>query len=131
MNDTVRKILILDDDDMVRESLVAFFEDRDWRVISSDSGEDAIQLISKERPDCAIVDIRLPGMDGNTFIRNAIEEGQLFPCVICTGSPEYHIPDDIMLVPTVCDYVFTKPIADMSQLEAALIHMLSKANVKE
>ena len=55
MSDETRTVLILDDDDAVRENLVDFFEDCGWRVLSAANAEDAIELAASELPDGAVV----------------------------------------------------------------------------
>ncbi|PCH61150.1 MAG: response regulator, partial [Gammaproteobacteria bacterium] len=66
-------ILILDDEDVVRQSFVDYFEDNLWRVVQAETAEQALDLLETEQPEVALVDIRLPGIDGDEFIREAIE----------------------------------------------------------
>ena len=66
-----RSILIVDDEETIRQSLIDYFEDRLWRVIEAESGEAALKMLDSESPPGAIVDIRLGGMFGDTFIREA------------------------------------------------------------
>jgi CheY-like chemotaxis protein len=68
----MKTILILDDEKVVRESFLDYFEDHLWNPVQAESGEQALELLKKESPVVAIVDVRLPGMDGNVFIRKSI-----------------------------------------------------------
>lgn len=67
----MKRILILDDEPAVRQSFMDYFEDRLWFPVQAGSGEEALALLMQERQMAAIVDVRLPGMDGNDFIRSA------------------------------------------------------------
>lgn len=124
MNKYQRSILILDDDEAVRESFEYHFEDRGWKVKSISSPEEALQSIEEERPDCAIIDIRLPDMNGDEFIREVYRRNIKLICVICTASPEYNIPNDISSFKGVSNKVFIKPVTDFNLLEKELLHIL-------
>lgn len=119
-------VLILDDDDAVRESFVNFFEDRNWRVLPARTAEEALEVLQSEAPDGAIVDIRLPGMDGAMFIREVSGTHPTLACVLCTGSPEYRPPDDVAEAPQVYAKVIAKPVAEMIELEKALRLQIEK-----
>jgi DNA-binding NtrC family response regulator len=123
-------VLILDDDTAVRESLMYYFEDREWRVLPAATAEDALDLLEREAPDGAVVDIRLPGMDGDAFIRKAIALRPQMCCVISTGSAAYHTPSDVAMHPNVADIVCHKPVQDLSTIENLLLHMIEQVNEK-
>jgi DNA-binding NtrC family response regulator len=58
------RILIVDDEPIVRESLAAFLRERDYNVDLAAGGEEAIALASENRYHLVILDIRMPGVDG-------------------------------------------------------------------
>lgn len=120
MNKNKPILLILDDDDAIRESLIDFFDDRGWLVIGAPTAEVALELIDEYKPNCALVDIRLPGMDGIDFLRIINQKQLTLSCIICTGSPEYSPPTDVLNFPQVSKRVFAKPITDLTLLEQAL-----------
>jgi DNA-binding NtrC family response regulator len=117
--------MIIDDEVVVRQSFSDYFEDRLWRPVLAQSGEEALILLDETSPQCAIVDIRLGGMDGNAFIREAYRKKPQMAFVICTGSPEYAIPSDVSKLSGVSKRVFTKPVSDMADLEAELLRLLT------
>ena len=94
MSESTYTVLILDDDEVVRESFLCYFEDHGWQVWSAASAEEALEVVAREKPGCAVVDIRLPGADGNAFIRDVNGTYPSMACVICTGSPEFMPPTD-------------------------------------
>jgi len=129
MEQTKNSILIVDDELYIRQSFIDYFEDRDWQVFDAESGEAALELLKTRISSAAIVDIRMTGMDGETFIRNASQKYPDMIFVICTGSPEYETAEDIRQCPNVADQVFGKPVTNIDKLEMTLKDMLADKNV--
>ncbi len=122
----MKTILILDDERIVRDSFADYFQDRLWRPVQAESAEQALKLLENESPAAAVVDVRLGGMDGDDFIREARvkEPGMAF--VICTGSPEYAIPDDLLELPQVSNRLFRKPVIAMMDLEEDILRIIER-----
>ena len=62
--DNKNKILIVDDEKIVRESLFHWFEDENYYVDTAEDGETALTKFSKEKFDLFLVDMKMPGMSG-------------------------------------------------------------------
>lgn len=62
------KVLLVDDDDIIRAVLAALFDDRGDDVISASSGEIALDMLDTERPDLIMLDMSMPGMTGFEFL---------------------------------------------------------------
>ncbi len=122
----MKTILILDDEQAVRESFADYFEDQQWRTIQSESAEQALELISHEKPDAAIIDVRLPGMNGNEFIREACKKNSNMVFVLCTGSPKYNLPKTLLDLPCVSHNLFKKPVCNMNDIEKAILQTIEK-----
>ena len=120
-----KKILIVDDEPHIRQSFSDFFEDREWRVYTADSGEAALELLKTRTCSVALVDIRMCGMDGESFIRKASERYSAMFFIVCTGSPEFEISEDLIQLPCVADRVFGKPVTDLNELEETINKLLS------
>jgi signal transduction histidine kinase len=58
------KVLIVDDNAANRALAEAALEDEDYRTIVASDGEEALRLLDEERPDCVLLDVRMPNMDG-------------------------------------------------------------------
>ncbi len=127
MKTDTKTILVVDDEPIIRNSFMDYFEDHEWNTLEADSGESAHELIKTMTPDAVIVDVRMSGMDGNTFIRQAYESTRNTVFFISTGSPEYEIPPDLKKLPRVSDNLFKKPIQDLSALEKDVIFFIEKA----
>ncbi len=130
MSEFMKTILILDDEAFIRQSFVDYFEDSLWRTLQANSGEQALELLEKESPDGAIVDIRLRGMDGDAFIREAYRKKPKMAFVICTGSPEYDVPVDLLKLLCVSSQVFRKPVTNMAELEKNLLRLIAELRNK-
>jgi CheY-like chemotaxis protein len=64
------RILVVDDDPVVAESMLVFLEMEGHTVRSADSGEAALRLIDEFRPQVVLLDIGLPGQDGYGVARS-------------------------------------------------------------
>ena len=58
------KILVIDDDVIVRETIVQILEDRGYTVLSAEDGDRGLALFRAERPDLVITDIIMPEKEG-------------------------------------------------------------------
>jgi len=57
-------VLVVDDEEGIRESLSGIFEDEGCAILTSNSGEEALELLKEQSPDLVLLDIWLPGIDG-------------------------------------------------------------------
>ncbi len=119
-----KRILIIDDEAFVRQSFADFLEDNLRDTLQAESGEDALELLKTTKIAAAIVDIRLGGMVGDEFIRKALMLYSDMVFIICTGSPEYHIPSDLLDSGRVSSKLFNKPVSHLSELNEELVRML-------
>lgn len=69
MPKTSAKLLIIDDDDVVRASLAAYLEDSGFSVLQASNGLQGIQIFEQENPDLVVCDLRMPQMGGLELIR--------------------------------------------------------------
>lgn len=122
------RVLVVDDDEFVRLNLVVFLEDEGFEVLSASNGEEALEILKHKTVDVAVVDMRLPGMDGNAFIlkANDIKPGIRF--IIHTGSINYSIPDPLKNMGIKSEQVFLKPVAEMGLISEAIIAVLKDNN---
>jgi DNA-binding response OmpR family regulator len=63
------RILLVDDDALLRRSLAFSLEQGGFRVHTAASAEEALAVAARERPDLVLLDIGLPGMDGLEALR--------------------------------------------------------------
>jgi CRP/FNR family transcriptional regulator, cyclic AMP receptor protein len=60
----MKKILIIEDNDEVRENTVEILELSEYKVISAANGKEGVEIALKERPDLIVCDIMMPQLDG-------------------------------------------------------------------
>jgi len=65
-----RRLLLIDDDRWVRDSLHLLFESEGCDITALETAEEGLKLVERQTFDIIITDYRLPGMDGLEFIRN-------------------------------------------------------------
>jgi DNA-binding NtrC family response regulator len=126
VTDTLGRILIVEDEEGLRRNLAGFFEDDGFDVITASSGEDGINKMTAIQPDAAIVDIRLPGMDGEDFIIKAHELNPDMRFIVYTGSVSYKPSSKIGAESISIDRVFIKPLLDPSVIVEAVKKQLAK-----
>ena len=122
--------MIVDDEAFIRQSFADWFEDRNWIPLEAESGEQALEIMETESPDCAIVDVRMGGMTGDDFIRRACRRKPEMTFLICTGSPEYGIPADLLDLSCVCEKVFRKPVTNFRALEETMTELIMRNRTK-
>ena len=120
------RILIVDDELFVRQSFADFLEDCLWAPVTAESGEQALGILAETEIDAAIVDIRLGGMIGEEFIRQALPVYPDIVFIICTGSPEYIIPSDLIKSGRVSPQLFSKPVSELSKIDTELKRLLGR-----
>lgn len=64
-----KKILIVDDDALLRRSLAFNLDQAGYNAVTAENAEDALALSRRDRPDLVLLDIGLPGMDGLDALR--------------------------------------------------------------
>ena len=68
------KILLVDDDEWIRDSLSIFFEAEGCNLLTFETAEEAIEAVKQQVYDIVISDYKLPGMDGLEFLRRVKEK---------------------------------------------------------
>lgn len=118
------RILALDDDYQVRNSLAKHLEDEDYDVLEAPSAEEALELLEQEVVDLAIVDLRLPGMDGVEFIKVARMHWTDLKFIIYTGSLNFHLQPNLWPKEIVSPVLFQKPLLDLDGMVEEIERML-------
>lgn len=115
MNNADIRILLVDDDEMIRNCVAAYLEDEGFSVHGAESGEAGLELIVTLLPEVCISDMRLPGMNGEEFIIKAHALCPATGYLLHTGML-YSPSDELRAIGMTPDDVLLKPIHELSNL---------------
>lgn len=79
------KVLIVDDDRRMVHTLADILELSDYRTLEAFSGEEAMQIITQEKPDCVLTDVCMPGMNGVELFQEIQKKHPGLPVVLMTA----------------------------------------------
>lgn len=121
------RILIVDDDSVLRQSLVTYLDDSGYETLEAGDGLQGLEALREQRPDLVLMDLRMPVMDGLTALPTMVEEFPETPVIIVSGMGT--LDDSIKALRAgAWDYI-TKPIHDMAFLEHAVERALERARL--
>jgi len=81
-------IVVIDDDEVVRDSLKALLEVRNFSVVEYPSGRDYLNRKDDVMPGCLILDIHMPDMTGLDLLKQLRQRGDKVPAILITGRRE-------------------------------------------
>jgi len=79
------RILVIDDEGAIRDSLRMILEYEDYQFVGAASGQEGIAAVQRERPDLVLLDIKMPGMDGLEVLRKLHAMDETLPIVMISG----------------------------------------------
>jgi len=79
------RIMIVDDEQPIRDSLQGLFEDEGYLVVCAPSGEEAIARLRKQPVDCVLLDIWMPGIDGLETLSRIQQMDSNMPVIMMSG----------------------------------------------
>lgn len=79
------RIMIVDDEAPIRESLQGLFEDEGFLVYLAASGEEAVAKLRKQSVDCVLLDIWMPGIDGLETLSRLRQLDESLPVIMMSG----------------------------------------------
>jgi len=127
---TTRKarILVIDDDEGIRRVLSTVLEDAGHLVDTAKDGGDAIQRAATTRYDLALIDIRLPDMDGTKLLTKMDESNPRIVKIVVTGYPT--LQNAVQAVKKGADGYVTKPV-DMGRLLETIAYYLKRRKAQD
>jgi len=128
------KILVVDDNAPNRQLAQATLEDEGYRVVLAVNGEQAVSMFECEAPDCILLDVRMPGVDGPTACERirALPGGHDTPVVFLTAQRDVDTFDRALRAGG--DDFLTKPVQPselLLRVQAALKLRKVKAELAE
>jgi DNA-binding NtrC family response regulator len=103
------RVLIVDDEKVIRESLAAYLSDYQVDAHVASNGKEALAILRVEKFDVAIVDHRLPDVEGETLIVQAHDIAPETRFIIHTGCPDYRISKSLTNIGIDSENILIKP----------------------
>ena len=123
MSNMIRsKILIVEDDSGIRTFLRATLTAEGYDTIVASGGTSALEIVASHCPDCILLDLGLPDMDGNRIISSVRQWSTMPIIVISARSME---PDKVQALDLGADDYITKPFGTnelLARIRTALRH---------
>ena len=120
-------ILIVEDEPITRQQLVAYFEEEGFRVSSTDSGDEVQKIIDETNVVLLLLDIKLPGKDGLTLTREIRANSDIG--IILVTSKQEQIDRILGLESGADDYV-TKPF-DARELLSRSRNLIRRVQIQQ
>ncbi|MFH1293742.1 MAG: SpoIIE family protein phosphatase, partial [Pseudomonadota bacterium] len=79
------KVLVIDDEKIIRDRMTKLLELDDYETFSAENGQKGLEILYKEKPEIALVDIKMPGMDGIEVLKKIKENKEETEVIIITG----------------------------------------------
>ncbi len=117
------KILIVDDDETIRSTMKAILEDEGYSVDSAANGKEAIKKTQEQSYNLALLDIRLPDMEGVELLKLMKEPMPRMRKIMVTGFPS--LQNAVEAVNKNADAYLIKPV-DVDKLLATVKEQLAK-----
>ena len=102
-------VLIVDDEDIVRESIRDWLKDAGYQVATAETGEEALEMIEKQDFSVMVLDIRLPGQTGMSVLKEVKAQRPWIKSIIITAYPSEATTSEAKRLGAI-DYLI-KPIA--------------------
>jgi len=104
----IKTIMIVDDEQLMRDVVVEMLKDRADKIIPAESGQEALDLLAQpEQVDIVITDMRMPGISGYQLLEKIKAKNPSIPVVIMTGYDEAFGPEKV--IRTGAEEYITKP----------------------
>ena len=125
--ETEIRILVVEDDVLMRMSLVTFLQDNGYHVLQAKDGQEGLDVFRRQAPDLVLLDLRMPKLDGLDVLAAITKESPEIPVIIVSGAGS--VNDAIKTLKLgAWDYI-TKPIVDLALLEHAINKSLERAEL--
>ena len=121
------RILTIDDEAYIRQSIVNYLEDFDFIVFEAENGKKGLEVFEREKLDLVFMDLQMPEMDGLQVLETIREKAPDLPLVVASGTGNISSVVKALQL-GARDYIL-KPIEDMSVLYHAIQKCLKESQL--
>src|SRR3954468_10096708 len=121
------KILIVDDERLVRWSLRQKCEEWGYHVVEAPSGEPGLRLAQSESPDLVLLDVRMPDMNGIQVLEQIKKASDAPPVIMITADPQL---DDVKNALKLGAYDFVGKPLDFEELRVTIQNALEATRLR-
>src|SRR5208283_3372042 len=121
------KIMIVDDERLVRWSLRQKCEEWGYHVIEADAGGPALQLAQREAPDLVLLDVRMPDLSGIEVLDQLKKNGDARAVIMITADPQL---DDVKAALKLGAYDFVGKPIDFDELRVTIKNALEATSLR-
>jgi DNA-binding NtrC family response regulator len=121
------KIMIVDDERLVRWSLRQKCEEWGYLVVEAEAGEPALRLAQRESPDLVLLDVRMPDMSGIEVLDQLKKNGDARAIIMITADPQL---DDVKAALKLGAYDFVGKPVDFDELRVAIKNALEATSLR-
>ena len=79
------KILIIDDEEIVRDSCIHILAKGNYKIVTAQNGEEGLEILESFKPDLALVDLKMPGLSGYEVLDRIYEYDPTIVTIVITG----------------------------------------------
>lgn len=117
MNGDKKKILLVDDDPLIRKLTKTTLAEEEFKILEAETGEQALKITEEEKPDLILLDIKLPGKDGFQVCRQIKQDDRIRSTyvIILTGEPTEDMREKGKKAGA--DDYFTKPFSPIELIQ--------------
>ena len=121
-------VAVVDDDLSVRRSLERLLRSAGYRVKTFASAREFLERGASDRPDCAVLDVRMPGQSGLDLHGKLAAAGQDIPAIFITGDADFLMADRALKA-GAADFL-SKPF-DVHLFLSAVEHAISQGRHRQ
>ena len=129
MAEVSKKILIIDDDPLIRKIFSKYLVGKKYTIVSAENGSSGIEIFHKEKPDLVLTDLRMPQVTGLDVLKNVTASAVKIPIIVVSGTDDVKEMIEALRL-GAWDYII-KPVEDFEVLNHAVERALERARLLE
>lgn len=127
----MKKILIVEDDKILRENTQELLEMENYRVFAAENGKEGLELAKRLKPDLIISDILMPVMDGYQLLKSLIQDRETREIPVIFLSAKSEAEDIRKGMNMGADDYLTKPFLEVDLLRAIKARLLKQKKIQK